>query len=218
MEATLSGTAGLAGTYGVPIVTNDQISVTASVSPSITFDVGADAVACSSAWASTVYTVALGTLTVGAVNRSDTSSVQHICTKVSTNSTSGVAVTVLSLNGASGLVSTSTPAHTIPSLSATMGAGVAGYGLCSMVGTTSGMAVTTPVGVTPANGVFSVTGCGGATPVIVAFTGSAQSAWTTSGPTSNAYAQFDVSAAISGTTAAHSDYADTLTWVATGTF
>jgi len=49
-------------------------------------------------------------------------------------------------------------------------------------------------------------------------TTNAQNVWSISAASQNAFARLYVKAAISGTVPAHTDYADTLTFVATGTF
>ena len=49
-------------------------------------------------------------------------------------------------------------------------------------------------------------------------TASAQNLWTLSTSSQNAFARIFLKAAISGTTPAHNDYTDTLTFVASGTY
>ncbi len=208
------------GTFAVAIVTDDQVSVTASVDPSLTFNVGAEAsaTACAGTFAGNGGTVALGTLTTGAVASSDASSVNHICSRVSTNAGSGAVVTVKSTNAA--LKSTSTPADVINSATATLVAGTSGYGLCAgSAGADSGKDSTTPTGATPARvSPFNGTTCTSSGHDVGALTTSAQNAWTLSGPSQNAFFRMYVKAAISATVPAHNDYTDTLTFVATGTF
>jgi hypothetical protein len=208
------------GSFAIAIVTNDQVAVTASVAPTITFNVGAQlTTACDASFAGNGGTVNLGALTVGAVNSSDvTAGVAHICTRVSTNATSGVIVTVRSAS-ALGLVSASVPGDQINALGGPIVAGTEKYGLCADA-TIHGDTLTAPAGfapvavapfVTPTCTAASVTNVGPltATPTPI---------WITTGPVTNGFYQLNVAAAVSGSTRSHNDYVDTLTFVATGTF
>ncbi len=216
---TLGGSAGLTGTFAVAAVTDDQVTVSAAIDPSITFNVGsqASATACDGTFSGNGGTVALGTLTTGAVTSSDASSVAHICTRITTNAGSGAAVTVKSLNAS--LKSVGTPADSIASATATLAAGTSGYGICAgSAGGDSGRDATTPVGSAPTDtSPFSNT-CTNAVHQVGGLTTGAQNIWTLAGASQNAFYRIYVKAAISGTVPAHSDYADTLTFVATGTF
>lgn len=217
---TLGGTMADSATFAVAIVTDDQVSVTASVDPSLTFNVGAEAsaTACAGTFAGNGGTVALGTLTAGAVASSDASSVNHICSRVSTNAGAGAVVTVRSTNAS--LRSTSTPADQISSATATLVAGTSGYGLCAgSAGADSGRDSTTPAGAVPTRvSPFAGASCTSSGHDVGALTTSAQNVWTLSGPSQNAFFRMYVKAAISATVPAHNDYTDTLTFVATGTF
>lgn len=217
---TLAGSAGITGTFAIAIVTDDQVSITASIDPSITFNVGAEAsgTPCATTFAGNGGTVALGTLTTGAVASSDASSVNHICSRVTTNAGSGATVTVKSLNAA--LKSTGTPADTIASGTATLVGGTSGYGLCAgSAGGDSGKDTTTPTGASPARSApFNGASCTASGHDVGALTTGAQNVWTLAAASQNAFFRMYVKAAISGTVPAHSDYADTLTFVATGTF
>jgi hypothetical protein len=158
--------------------------------------------------------VALGTLTTSAVATSDTS-VYNICSRLTTNSASGAVVTVQSLN--SGLKSGT---DTIASTTATLTAGTSGYGICDSTigGSDSGVDSTTPTGSTPvATAPFS-SACTTSAHNVGGLNGTAQSIWSVAHASQNAYWKILVKAAISGTVPAHSDYADTLTFIATGTF
>jgi hypothetical protein len=213
------GGADVTGGYALAIVTDDQVGVTASVNPSITFDVGADTSTCNGSWVSSTRTVALGTLALGTITSSDaTSGVQHICTKVSTNATGGAIVTVKSANAA--LKSISVGGDTIPSATAVMSGTVANYGLCADAAIKgndddTNPASSAPVAVGPFIDACNSTTLAGSVGLV---NQTAQKIWGAAGPTANAFQQIEVKAAISGTTRAHSDYADTLTFVATGTF
>jgi len=202
------------------IIDDDQVTVTGNVDPSLTFNAGMqdDATACDGTFSGNGGTLALGVLTTGAVTTSDASSVDHICTRLSTNASGGASVTVRSLNGTDGLKSTSVPTDTIPSSTATLSAGTAGYGLCTgSAGGDSGNDAISGAASPTRSSPFNTT-CTNAAHDVGGLTTSAQNLWTLSGPSQNAFVRTYVKAAISGTTAAHADYADTLTFIGTGTF
>jgi hypothetical protein len=217
---TLAGNAGITGSFAIAIVTDDQVSITASIDPTITFNVGAQSsgTACATTFSGDGGTVALGTLTTGAVASSDANSVNHICTRVTTNAGSGAAVSVSSANEA--LQSVGTPGDEIASGSATLTNGVSGYGLCAgSAGGDSGKDTTTPVGTSPTRvSPYNGASCTASGHDVGALTTAAQNVWTLSGASQNAFFRLYIKAAISGTVPAHNDYADTLTFVATGTF
>ena len=211
------------GGSSVYIMSDDQVGVDATVEPSISFDVGAQSasVPCSGAFTGDGGVVALGVIPLGQVVSSDVNGVSHICTRLSTNAASGATVTVKSDNAA--LMSSSNHADLIPSLTANGGdnvmhAGTANYGLCA--DGVSGVADTTPESAPVLRNDPFKTICTDHTAAgnVGAVTTSAQTIWHVEHATSNAYQSLEVKAAISGTTAAHSDYGDTLTFVATGTF
>jgi hypothetical protein len=219
-KITIAGSAPITGTYAIAIVTNDQVGVTASVDPSITFNVGAQvaASACDGTFSGTGGSVALGTLSTTSVTSSDANLVYHICSRLTTNAGSGAVVTVKSLYGA--LESTAVPGDTIASASVTpLNTGVSGYGLC--IGSTGGTGfdVTVPVGVAPTRiAPFNNANCDSTNHNIGGVTMSAQNIWSISAASQNAYARIFVKAGIAGTVKAHTDYTDTLTFVATATF
>jgi len=215
---TIGGVAGITGSFAVASVTNDQVGVTASVNPAITFDVGAQAsgTGCDGTFSADGGTVALGTLSTSTVTSSDASSIMHICSRLTTNAGSGAVVTVKSLNG--NLTST---AGTIPSNTATpLAINTAGYGLCvGSAGADTGFDVTVPIGVLPTRvSPFNNASCTAAAHNIGGVTQSAQSIWSVSGASQSAFARIYVKAGISGTVPASASYSDTLTFVATGTF
>ncbi len=213
---TLSGTMGTpdnTGTLAMAIIDDDQVTVTASVAETMTFDLDA-ASDFSNGESATPYSVALGTISASAVKVSDTSSVAMIVVEGSTNSSGGMAVTVNNVNGTNGLVSTSAPSDNINSGTGTMAAGTENYGLCIA---TSGL-----VGWTRNAGTYGADTCAlssgtngvralSATPTAFLNSGSAPLA-------STAHAEVVVNGAVSSTTPAHSDYTDTLTFIATATF
>ncbi len=201
------------GTVNIPIISDDQVTVTATVSPNMSFNVGANAT-CDVNFAGNGGTVALGTLSTGAISSSSVSSVNVICTRLSSNATSGTQVTVLSTNAS--LKSTSASTDSIPSASAAMSAGTANYGLC--LDDITGKSVTVPVGGTLTANIASACTNSTAAGTVTGVTGATQNLWSVNAGVSNAYWELQVKAAISGTTPAHNDYTDTLTFIATGTF
>jgi hypothetical protein len=211
----ITGTANVVGSFAVTTVANDQISITASIDPSITFNVGmqSSGTACAGTFSGNGGTVALGTLTTGAVATSDNGSIGNICSRLTTNAGSGAVVTVTSANGA-----LKSGTDQINSATATLVAGTSGYGICAGSSSDSGKDTTTPVSATPAaTSPFNST-CTAAAHSVGALTTSPQSIWSVPNASQNAYFKIYVKAAISGTVPAHTNYADTLTFVATGTF
>ncbi len=156
------------------------------------------------------YAVALGTLTTGSVARSN-GSINSVWVDLDTNTASGAVVTVTSANAS--LKSTSVPADSIPSASAAMSAGTANYGLCVVA---SPAAVSGTFNrVSPYNGTC-VDGASNAAGIV---DGTARNILNSSGAAiTGGRAQIRVNAAISNVTPAHSDYTDSLTFIATGTF
>ncbi|MGH7249543.1 MAG: hypothetical protein ACREGC_01070, partial [Minisyncoccia bacterium] len=129
-----------------------------------------------------------------------------------TNSSVGMNVTVANANGTSGLKSTSTPADFIASSTGTMAAGTSNYGLCVA---TSGL-----VDFSRAAGTYGADTCAlsSGTNQIRALSTTPANILTSSGVLAAGHAEIVVNAAISGSVPAHSDYSDTLTFVATATF
>ena len=212
----LSGTFGDSGTIALGIVDDDTVAISASVTSSLTFDLDTTASnTCSTTESAAAYSVALGTITTTDTRVSGaTDSVNHICVDLDTNASGGAVITVVSANGSSGLVSTSVPGDTIPSASATMADGTANYGICVVSETSS---AGTFDDVSP----FDNASCAANTEtnVVGGLTTSAQTILdTNTDPIATGRAQIAVNAAIRAITPAHSDYADTLTFIATGTF
>jgi hypothetical protein len=183
------------------------VSVTATVTQTLSFSLNVG-------YTNTggVQTLAFGTLSSSTVKGSDNTSVFSIWPNLSTNAASGMAVTVTSANGA--LKSTSTTSDTIASATATMVAGTANYGICiKSVSQTSGATLTKGTN-------FPSSTCL-ATPAgntVSAVTTSAQSLLTAATPINAGIAEIVVDAENSAITPPHSDYTDTLTFIATGTF
>jgi hypothetical protein len=206
---TIAGSGGVSGSFAIPLVDEDQVSVTASVDPTITFDIDTAPTDTESAIA---YSVSLGTLDTSSVKRSD-ATINSIWIDLATNAKGGAVVTVTSTKAS--LKSTSVPTDAIDSTTASMAAGTENYGLCvaQSTETTGGPFAENA----PFNGATCVDGA-----VNTVGTLNAASAQTilnsTSLPLSGGRAKIRVNAAISSITPAHNDYADTLTFIATGTF
>ena len=156
------------------------------------------------------YSVAFGTLSTGSVKSSDISSVKMIVLEA--DSSDGVVVTVQSAGGSSGMKSISVPADNINSTTGTMSLGTENYGLCVA---TSGL-----TGFSRSTGYSSDTcALGSATNGVQALSTTPTSIVNSGGsPLTSGHAEIVVNAAISNVTPAHSDYSDTLTFIATSTF
>jgi hypothetical protein len=193
----------------VPIIAGDQVSLTATVAESISFSVFAG-----TSNPGTFTSIPLGTLSTSSVTGSDGTK-YSIYVDLSSNAGGGTVVSIASAYG--GLESTSKPSDIISSLAGTnlMVAGTANYGVCiistsTTTGTLSkGASFAGACSRTPSSSnVSQVT----TTPQTILY-----SAAGTNGPNAG-IAEIALDAAISTTTPAHSDYADTLTFTATGTF
>lgn len=231
------GTAALTGSYAVPITDEDQITVTATVDPSITFDLSAQTAACAYGALANTYLVALGTLSTGSVSTSDVGGVQAICVQLDTNAANGAVVTVKNDSPAAGadgdLASTSVPTDFLPPNTGAVNAGTSGWGMCINLVSS---AATTPSGTFRASGAGqddwggdSMTSSGSTDTsttctstlhgTTTAFDGSTQDVLNTSTDgVGQGLARILVKASISGTQPAHTDYNSTLTFIATGTF
>jgi hypothetical protein len=231
-EVTLPSTAGVytiswvndSPGWGTVYVTGaDQIDVSATVDPSIAFEVGARS-DCNGSFSADDWTVDFGRLNTGRlVASSGDSSVQLICTRVSTNANGGAVVTVRNQNGAQGLKSASTPADRIPNAAAAITSGTPNYGMCysSVSGDSGQDAGLTPAATAPSatSGSYSVGSCTGALGESVgSLSTSPTEVWRVPGVTSGAFAALRLKVAISATQPAHNDYSDALTFVATATF
>jgi hypothetical protein len=207
----LSGTFGDTGTTSMSIDDGDQVTVSANVNETISFDLDT-ASDFTNGESVAPYAVALGTLTTGAVNVSNTSSIRMIVAEGATNASGGMNVTVQNANGASGLKSTSTPADVIGSTTGTMSAGTTNYGLCVA---TSGL-----TGFTRAAGTYGADTCAlsSSTNGIRGLTTTPANILTSSGVLASGHAEIPVQATIDGAVPAHADYSDTLTFIATATF
>jgi hypothetical protein len=207
------------GHTSVPIIVTDQVGITASVDPFMTFDVGAQPAssACDGTFSGSGGVVPLGALSTASVASSDALSVPHVCARLSTNATGGAVVSVRSQNA--GLKSATDWSALIPSVTSALAPGTAGYGLCVGSGTPdSGADLTDPVSAAPARQGSFADSCSASAHAVGALTTGDQPLWSVAGPSQNAFTRLYLKAAVSPTTPAYPDYADTLTFTAVSTF
>jgi len=202
--------AGEVYSVSMSVIDSDQVTISANVDPSITFDINANADNTPEAVGGG-YDVPLGVLTTGAVTYSNNSTIDSVWLNLSTNASSGAVVTVRNANGATGLVSTSVPADAIDNSAASMAAGEENYGLCVVTTSLSGFARA---------GDYTAGTCAIDSDVnaVKGLTTTSAAIVSTTAPVADAVAEVAVNTAISGVTPAHNDYTDTLTFIATGTF
>ncbi|KKS25865.1 MAG: hypothetical protein UU87_C0009G0005 [Parcubacteria group bacterium GW2011_GWA2_42_11] len=207
-----TGGFGDTGTITVDMIDDDQVSVTATVNQSITFDLDTGV---ADGETGTPYSAALGTITVTDTRVSgSTDSVNMIIAEVDTNASGGAVITVRNANGANGLKSTAVPGDDIASADGAMVDGTENYGLCVM-------SVTQTSGTLAKASPYDTGTCAtnSETNDIQGLTTTGENILNTStAPIAGGHAEIAVNAAISGVTVAHSDYTDTLTFIATGTF
>lgn len=203
----IAGTFGDNGTITIDVIDDDQVSITANVNQTLTFDIDTGLTAGETA---SPYSVPLGVLSAGAVTRSNGTSVNQIFADGGTNASGGMNVTVRSVNGPNGLVSTSVPADKITSVTGSMAAGTARYGLCVDSASITGFSRATAYNTTCT--------VNGATNGVVGLTTTSADILTSTAPVASGHAQVQVNAAISTATPAHTDYNDTLTFIATASF
>jgi len=206
----ITGAFGDTGTITVDIIDDDQVSVTATVNQSVTFDLDTSV---ADAETSAPYSAALGTITTTDTRVSGTTdSINMIIAEGDTNASGGMVVSLRNANGANGLVSTAVPADNINSADGAMIDGTENYGLCVITAGLTGFSIATP---------YSGNTCAtnSETNDVEGLTTTGEDILNSAGaPVSAAHAEISVNAAVSGTTSAHSDYTDTLTFIATATF
>jgi hypothetical protein len=198
------------GALALAILSNNQATITATVDPTLTFDLDT---ATSDTETPPPYGVDLGILTSGTVATSDGSAVNSIWVDLMTNAASGATVTVQDAN--LGLQSAAT-GHTIATGTATLTAGTEGYGVCvkSVTQTNGGpLAPTAPYDgpncdYTDPN--HDVGALDNATPQEILNT--------SYDVIEGGRAEVLIKAAISNITPAAGDYSDTITFIATGSF
>lgn len=182
----------------------------------ITFDIDTTtANTCGTTESAASYTVPLGLITTANSKVSGaTDSVNHICIDLDTNATTGAAITVANTNGTNGLVSTSAGGDGINSTDGSITNGTENYGLC-IVSTSA------TTGTLDDEGGYNGDTCAAnsETNNVQALSTSGETIFDTNGAEiTGGRGQIAVNASISTTTPAHSDYADNLTFIATGTF
>jgi len=200
-----------AGSIGIGIADSDQVQVTASVDGYLTFDLDT-AADFTNAESNAPYAVAFGTVPTTSVKVSGTTdSVRMIVVEADTNAASGLVVTVRNANGANGMVSTTTPADNINSADGTLAAGTENYGLCVATAGLLGFSRAAP---------YNTGTCAldTETNAIQGLTSAGENILSTAGAISAAHAEIVANATASTSTVPHPDYADTLTFIATGTF
>ena len=210
-DASVSGGSTINATDGTSVDCNNNTNWDFTAAGStITFDLDASVTDANTA---TPYVVAFGTISTSTVRRSGaTQGINYIWIDIDTNASSGAVVTVVSSNAS--LKSTSVGGDTIPSSTGTMSAGTANYGLCLVAVSESAGGPLAKV--SPYNGATCIDG---AANTIGLVDGTARNILNTSGTTITAgRGQISVNSAVSAVTPAHSDYTDTLTFIATGTF
>jgi hypothetical protein len=197
----------------IPVLDDDQVSVTGNIDPTMTFDLDVSVVDADS---DALYAVDFGTVAPGTPEVSGMAgqSIPSIWIDLATNATGGVTVTVSSLNEA--LQSTSSPSDEIETTTQALTVGGEAYGICvaSATGTQDGG--DTFVAQSP----FAAT-CDGTSSSVVGTLPADTSPGdllVASGPLSGGRAQVRVGISVDTSTPAHPDYTDTLTFLATGTY
>jgi hypothetical protein len=199
------------GSLAVGIVDSDQVQITATIDPTLTFDLdtrftdGEDAAP---------YAVDLLSISPSAVSTSDNTTINSIWVDLGTNATGGAVVTVLGTN--TGLLSAVT-GFNIASTSGACVAGTVRYGICvASVADTGGTLQMDAF----YDGDGAADGCDVAADHTVGLVDTAirNILDTNSLPASGGRAEILVKASISSLVPAASDYEDTLTFIATGTF
>lgn len=201
------------GNLAVSLVDDDSASITASITPVLSFDIDTATSHTEVSGTPTPYSVAMGALTPGTVKTSDNSTVKSIFLDLGTNASLGAVVTLLGTNG--GLKSTATN-YTIST--AYGGSAVdltgqsEGFGLCVKSATAT---LGTLTAVAPYNGSCNASShsVGG-----IDTTTARNIVTTTNAPAAGGDIEIMVKAKAQTITPAAVDYSETLTFIATGTF
>jgi len=158
--------------------------------------------------------VALGTLETTSIKTSDGSTVNSVFLTAETNAPNGGTVTVRSVTP-EGLASTSVPGDTISigSDQVTLTTGNEGYGICVYTNSQHADSPTTFVDQYPYNG-----SCDYSTHQVGRVQTAAQSILSSTGALKGGTAEVLVKGSRSVSTPAHSDYADSLVFIFTGTY
>ena len=206
-EVNVSGTFGDdAFDIDVPILDGDQVSITASVDTSISFDID---VSDGHGDSNAAYSLALGELAFSAITDETTSGVSEIYIDLTTNADDGAIVQVQSANAA---LSSSSASDSISSADATIAANTTdgGYGAAAIQEAAATEGTLTPV--SPYNVHGTTGGVGGLSTVFQTIfnTGTA--------PIVDGDGEVAIRAVAGKSTAAADDYTDTLTFIATATY
>jgi hypothetical protein len=186
------------------------------VAETISFDIDTTAAdTCGVTESGGAYAVPLGIITTTNSKVSGaTDGVNNICVDLDSNAPGGVIVIVRNANGPNGLSSTSVPSDNINSADGSIANGSENYGLC-VVSTSS------TTGTLDDEGGYNADTCAAnsETNNVQALSTAGENIFDTNGAAvTGGRGQISVNASISTTTPAHNDYADTLTFIATGTF
>lgn len=221
-EGNAEAAATHSGNAAISIVDDDQVTVTATVAETMTFDL--DTGTAEGANNSAPYTVDLGTLPTSGVATSGDGTINRIGVDLDTNASGGAVVQVRNLNGTDGLKSTSVPGDFIPTISgATLDNGSNyGYGLCVNKVTVSSGSLNSAgfhAGGTLTTGNTSTTCTSSQHQIATQLNDTFQDILETDdAPIAGGRAEIFVKASINSTVPAHDDYTDTLTFRATATF
>ncbi len=210
------------GSVAVPVIEDGTVDVTATVDPTITFELWTETTDCTSGRTNDTgnQSVALGSLPTSGdnISSSGTGSTAFVCLDLASNASGGAVIKVASANAQL----TGDTGGAIPSASAAVTAGTANYGVCvSSTGTVTQGA--TAAAAAPYNGTCIETGTADSGDSTVgALSATAGNIFTISSDLTTNVIDVDeitvvVKAAASGTTPAGS-YTDTLTFTATATF
>lgn len=156
--------------------------------------------------------VNLGTAVPGTVTTSNGTTVNSVFITAESNAVGGTVITVRDLN--TGLARISSPSSTIPSATATLVGGTAGFGICVFANTQHVDSPTAFSKVAPyASTCTKTTGHS-----VGGLTTTPQTILQSTGALKGGEAEILVKASTSSTTPAGNDYADTITFIVTGTY
>lgn len=220
-QHTIAGTVdpgtGTDASFATATTEDDQVTLSASVDATITFDV--DTGTTNTANNNGPHTVALGTLSSSTLTTSDQSAINSIFIDISTNAVAGAVVQVRGLN--TGLVSTNANPDktiTLPTNEESIAAGSEEIGLCvESVTQVAGGPLAAGTQYDSTGGACSLTNTG--TQVVGKILTTATEIFNTTGAAIDAgRGEILVKASISGLTPPAPDYSNTVTLLATGTF
>ena len=208
-------------TIQIPIVDSDTVNTSATVDPTMSFDIDT---ATGDSESNSPYSVNLGSITTGAVATSG-GSVNSIWLDLATNATNGATVTIINTDADTDLTSASVAGDKISAATnnTALAGGTEGYGFCVVsVTSTSGLNMANVDAVFDGDG--SNDGCTASTSDNVVSpspnSGGAAATLISNGtsPIVVGRVRVAVKAAISSTTEAHADYQDAVRLIATANF